>query len=289
MEATLSGPAKTRARPAKKAKKHLSVSQLEMLSKCGQQYAYRYLDELKIPPGVQQIRGTAVHASTEANWREKQETYRDLPVEDLKDIAAARFDLEISGGFAMTSDEESVGRDKVLGEAKDTAVAMAAFFGQEIAQDYQPVLVEQSFRIELPGEYDFVGVIDLADDQRRIVDLKTSMKAKNPIDAEASLQLTSYVAGHGILTGELATSVRLDTIVKNKSGIRRQILESQRSERDFEVLAARINAAESVIAAGAFAPAPMGAWWCGERWCGYWHQCPFVNAERRAAAAASDE
>jgi hypothetical protein len=97
------------------------------------------------------------------------------------------------------------------------------------------------------------------------------------------VQLTVYAAGHKRLTGQPASEVRLDVLVKTKE-VTRQVLRSTRGAADFQALAARINATLAGIAAGIFPPASPGSWWCSDRWCGYWRSCPYVNSERIEAA-----
>jgi len=35
------------------------------------------------------------------------------------------------------------------------------------------------------------------------------------------------------------------------------------------------------INAGIFLPAAPGSWACSERFCGYWHSCPYVSGSAR--------
>jgi len=54
---------------------------------------------------------------------------------------------------------------------------------------------------------------------------------------------------------------------------------------DLRTLVRRINAGVRAVEAGAFVPAPVGAWYCSEQWCEYWTQCPYVQRGLRRAAA----
>ncbi|HEV3340915.1 MAG TPA: PD-(D/E)XK nuclease family protein [Pirellulales bacterium] len=267
-------------------KPHLSASQLDMISKCPEQWRRRYVEGEVIPPGIAALKGKAVHRPAEINFRQKIETHDDLPVKEFIDLAADAFEAELAGGYLLTPEEEVRGRKTVLGEAKDATVKMAIFHATDQAPDYQPELVEQQFRIALPGPHDLVGVIDMADDARRVVDLKTSGKAKSQGDADGSIQLTAYAAGYRVLTGEQPTELRLDTIVQTAKTTRRDVVSTARGPADFRALAARLNVVERQIESGIFPPAPVGAWYCGPKYCGYWSTCKFVNAEREAANGA---
>jgi len=272
----------------KTEKPHLSASQLDMISKCPEQWRRRYIEGEIIPPGIAALKGKAVHKPAEVNFRQKIETHDDLPVEEFRGLAASAFEAELAGGYLLSSEEEGRGRAVVIGEAKDATVRMAAFHATDQAPDYQPELVEQQFRIVLPGSHDLVGVIDMADEDRRVVDLKTSGKAKNQADADGSIQLTAYAAGYRVLTGEPPAELRLDTIVQThgkKAGTteKRDIVTTARGPADFSALAQRLNIVTRQIESGIFPPAPVGSWWCSAKWCGFHSTCRFVNHERAEA------
>ena len=265
---------------AKKA--HLSASQVDMFCRCPEAYRRRYIEGEIIPPGFAMLKGTGVHAGAEENFRQKISSHEDLPIVDIVDAAVAGFEGAVAGGYAMTEDEESRGSKTVIEEVVADVVEMATLHGEEQAPDYQPVQVEEYVRIELPNHSrDIVGVIDLVDDQDRVVDFKTAGKKKSQGAADNSTQLTIYAAAHKSATGRDASEVRLDTVVRTKTKTSRSVVTSTRDDADFGALANRINAVTGSIDAGTFTPAVPGSWWCGPKWCGYWDTCPFVNSERK--------
>lgn len=262
-------------------KPHVSASQLDTLTRCGQQYAYRYLDGLIIPPGVAATRGKGFHAAAEANGKQKIESHEDMKASDLKEVAAEAFDAQLNGeGIWLSPEEASIGNKMVIGHAKDSMVEMADCYATDVAPAYQPTLVEAGFRIPLSGPRDFVGFIDLIDDAKHVIDLKTGKRAKSQADADNSLQLTAYAAGHRQLTGEDAASVGFETISQTKNGPKRTTVLSNRTAEDFDPLAARVNAAVQVIESGNFLPASPDDWICSTKWCGYTSLCPFFQKER---------
>lgn len=266
-------------------KPHLSASQLESYCRCPEAYRRRYLDGDIIPPGIAMLKGTGFHAGAKANFSQKIETHRDLPAEDIVAAAVADFETQTKGSVSFTDDEIGRGVQNVIGEATDDLSAMARAHAEQQAPDYQPRMVEQSIRIELPNApRDLLAIIDLADDYNRIVDFKTAGKSKSQSDADTSVQLTVYAAAFEHETGESPSEVRLDTIVRTTKATKRQVLSSSRDGNDFSALARRMNVVTSAIAAGSFPPATPGAWWCGPKWCGYFHTCPYVNSERKALA-----
>lgn len=265
-------------------KPHLSASQLDSYCRCPEAYRRRYLEGERIPPAIAQIRGTATHAAASRNFKQKIETREDIPVDDFVDFAVASFDGGLSGGFSLDPEEESQGPETVTGKARDVVADLSKFHIKQQAPDYQPVLVEEKIRLALPGSRDLVAVIDLADDQHRVIDFKTSSRRKSQPEADNSPQLTVYAAAYHALQGHAPESVSLDVTVSGSKGVTRQVLTSTRGADDFAVLARRIDVISKSIEAGSFPPATPGAWWCSPKMCGYWNTCPYVNSQRAALA-----
>ncbi len=263
-------------------KPHLSPTQLDMFARCGEQYRRRYIEGETIPPGIALAVGSGYHAGAATNFKQKIESHEDLPEAEIVEAAVAGFEAEVAGGLSFTEEESSRGGSIVIGDAKDSVAVLAELHAAEQAPDYQPVMVERGVRISLPrATHDILGYLDLVDDKRRVVDFKSANKKKPQSEADSSTQLTYYAAAYQSLTGEPASEVRLDTAVK-KAKPERQVLVSARTSADFQVLSNRIDAMLQSIHAGIFSPAPTGAWWCSQRFCGYAATCPFYNAERNS-------
>jgi len=257
-------------------KPHFSPSQLDSASKCGMRYYYSYIEHLKIPPGFAAVRGTGYHAGAEHNFSQKIGTHRDLPKDDIVEVAVSKVKQEVERGITLSDEEESEGKDNVVGRLVDSTATMSAFFCEDVAPDYQPTHVEVRSNIALPGDYDLLGVVDLIDDQNRVVDYKTGNKKRSQAEADTSIQLTTYgIVARGV-TGK-DCSLFLDTVVDYKKGPARHVLETTRTERDTVVLAARMNALANMIKTGSFHPAPVDAWWCSKKWCGYSKMCPYFS------------
>jgi RecB family exonuclease len=267
-------------------KPHLSATQLELIARCPAAYERRYINGEIIPPGVAAARGTGVHRGAETNFRQKIGTAVDMLPSQIVDAAVAGYEEAVAGGLMLTDDEVSRGVNNVIGETKDHVAELAWQHAKLQAPEYQPILVEEKVRVELPGPRDLLGVIDLLDTAHRITDFKTSAKAKPQSEADTSIQLTIYDASHRQKYGEPAAEVRLDVSVLKDGQYERQVLSTTRSDADFAALANRINIVNRQIQAGIFPPASPGAWNCCPRFCGYWASCPFVNSERKARAEA---
>lgn len=267
-------------------KGHLSPTQLNMLASCGEQYRRRYMEGERIPPGVAMLQGSAMHAAAAENFWQKKHSRKDLCVEDMVDMADATFLERVrTDGLWLSEEEQSRGQDVVVEEGRGRARVFAQCHAEEQAPEYQPELVEEKYIIPLPGDYDLMGVLDLADELKRVVDFKTASRKKNADEADKSVQLTTYAAIYKHKTGDFASEILLDVAVQTAAGnTSRQVQHTSRAAADFQALVNRINAAARIIKAGAFMPAEPGHWICNPKWCGYWASCPYISTERKAVA-----
>jgi len=271
----------------KNQKPHISPSAMDMYFRCGEQYRRRYIENEKIPPAVALLKGRAVHKAAEVNYREKMKTGEDLPEATLLEAAGEEFESTYRAeGLFLSPEEESIGSKKVLGEAMDSSIRLTSLFRHGVAPRVDPAIIEQFIRVELPKHsHDLLGRIDVVDKSAKIRDLKTSTRRKPQSEIDSSDQMTFYHVAYERLTGKPAAGVVLDVLV-DKATPEVQTLEANRGDKDRAILANRLNAMLNGIKAGVFLPATPGHWCCSPRFCGYWPTCPFVNAERTAAAAA---
>lgn len=270
-------------------KPHISPSQLDMYFRCGEQYRRRYVNQEKLPPGIALIKGSSVHVAAEANHKQKIESHEDLPVDDLKEIAASEFENRYrTDGLMMTEEERGVGLRNILGGGKDSAVKLTGVYAERIAPTIQPAFVEEWVRIPLLGyTHDLNGRIDVIDDRGAVRDLKTASARKNQAEVDNSDQLTYYHVAVEKLTGKPPAKVQLDVVIETRAGkLDSQVLESTRDHNDRQVLANKLGAMLQGIKAEVFLPATPGHWCCSPKFCGYWQTCPYVNSHRKAAAEA---
>ena len=265
-------------------KPHISATQLGMYWRCPAQYERRYINGERVPPGIAAILGRGVHGGAEHNGRQKIESHEDLPAPQIVEAAVAAFEASVAGdGFSLTPEEAERGPQVVEGEAKDKTAQLAAIYAEEQAPDYQPIEVEHTTRIVFPNAtHDLLGITDLRDDKKRVVDYKTAAKKPSAGAADTSVQLTIYSAAYQVDHGEPPGGVRLDVLTKTKTP-KRHVVETTRTRADYQVLANRVNATLDAIAKGSFPPADPESWMCSVKWCGYARTCPFYNAEREAS------
>lgn len=254
---------------------HYSV--LSMLSKCGMQAYYRYVEGIKAPPGVALVIGTAVHRATDADLISKMHTGELLPADEIAQKAAEALDATWNGEDVHLDEEEVArGRDVVRGEAKDTAVALAGVYHTEIAPKLQPIAVERKMRLELIGfPFDLEGSIDV-ETKEWIRDRKTSGKSPTGTEAIGNPQLDTYSLMQSQIDGTPPKKVALDFMVKLKTP--KAVVVAGPAATDFDSIIRRIELAANVFDKGTFYPVdPSGpsAWVCTRKWCGYFDRCPF--------------
>jgi len=263
-------------------KPHFSASQLAMMSRCGEQWRRRYIENEKAPPAVAMLKGTALHHGAEINFKQKIETRKDLPKNDIVETAVDKLEAAFRDDVSLTKEERKIGTKKLLSQATEEVVKLATVHADEQAPEYQPLKVEQEFRVVMDDcDYDLLGYIDLIDDTQRVVDLKTSKAKPKAGLADESIQLTGYAA-YQVTQGVYPVNVRLDVLTSSKRGVTRTTVDSIRDANDLRTLGKRIDMAAAAIQAGVFMPAIPGSWWCSNTWCGYWDSCPYVNSERKA-------
>jgi len=265
-------------------KPHFSASQLGMMARCGEQWRRRYVEKEKSPPAIAMLKGTALHHGAEVNFKQKIESHKDLSKADIVENAVGKLEAAFKDDVSLTADEQKIGVKKLLHNITGEVVKLAEAHADEQAPEYQPIAVEQEFRVVMDEcDYDLLGYIDLIDDTQRVVDLKTS-KAKPKKDvANDSIQLTGYAA-YQVTQGVYPINVRLDFLTLNKKGVTRTKVDSVRDAGDLRALGRRIDMAANAIQSGVFMPSIPGTWWCSNTWCGYWNTCPYVNSERTAKA-----
>jgi hypothetical protein len=154
---------------------------------------------------------------------------------------------------------------------------LAGLYAEEVAPIYQPAFVEESYRIVIEkSPYDLLAIMDLADENGSVVDLKTAGKSKTQKEVDTSEQLTFYALVYKAKTKKLPDRVVLETLVDTKVP-KRQPLVSVRDDQDLKVLVARVNTMIDGLGKGVFVPAQPTSWQCGPRWCGYYPTCKYVK------------
>jgi RecB family exonuclease len=263
-------------------KKSLSISQLDMLSRCGEQYYQRYIKNRKIPPGISLVIGRVDDRSVGKNLTKKMETKSLHNLDEVADFTADIFNEEWEATEVLLTPEESdLGPKVVKGQAMDKSIRLAVLHASELAPFIEPTHIQRKVEVELPGfDYDLIGYIDIQEGSNSIRDTKTSGKTPTADIADKSDQLTIYAMMTRVMDGVIPSQLCLDYLVDLKTP-KATTFSTTRTEADFNPMLRRIEAASKALQAGIFIPARETDWWCNPRWCGYHATCPYVKQSRR--------
>jgi len=153
---------------------HLSSSSLNMLAICPRQFQQRYILGIKDPPRQPQIVGSAFHETMETNFRQKIETFQDLPTVDLKDMSVEEIFPRV-----VQEEQENTGFEIVWEDHDDALLSlqnMVVGYREDTAPSVVPKEVEIRFEAEVPGvPAPLVGMIDVVEEMN-VIDLKTSKR-----------------------------------------------------------------------------------------------------------------
>ncbi len=275
----------------KPLKPSLSDSALKMLAKCGAQYMFRYIEGIKIPPGIAQVVGIATHKSVNADLNQKKEAGILLPNDEVEDRAAQAVKGTWQDGVTLTEQEKKEGLKKIKGQAIDDAVVLSKLHHAEMAPKIEPLELEKFFRIEMRGyPMDLTGRFDIKEVSGNLRDTKTSKRSPVQKDVDADDQLTIYALAENVVEGAHHEDVAKAFAVSNRIKPRKLYMdylvktqkpkvvtvETRRQPEQMYRLFRMIEIAVKVHETGVFMPNPNG-WWCSKTYCGYWSRCPYFS------------
>lgn len=273
------------------AKPQLHISALNMLNRCGTQFEFRYIKNVKRPPGVAIIVGSAVDRAVTLNLSAKKDTEKLLPVAEVLQAARDALSGEWDKGIALDEDEARLGAKIVKGEAIDKAVRLSSLHSVEVAPKIEPSHVQWPWTVELKNfPYDLAGTVDVRESKTvtSIRDTKTTAKSPSKNVADVSDQLTAYAMAVKVIDGEAPKILALDYLVDNKTPVAKTFT-STRDDDDFSVLLRRVENAAKVMESGAFTPMPQTDPMCSPKYCGYYDLCIYAKRPKTFQIGAPSE
>lgn len=267
-------------------KPYFSISQLNMMSRCGEQYRRRYIEHEIIPPGIASIVGSATDKAVSADLQNKIDAGELLPDEQVAEIARDNVAREVEHGQVLLTPEEALeGLKAVKGKAIDKAVRLSRLHHKDLAPRLAPTHVQRGWRVELKGyPRDLIGYIDIQEGLKTVRDTKTTGKAPPQDAAETSDQLTMYAMACLVLDGAIPERLALDHLVDTKVP-KLVTLETRRTADDFTSILARVETALFALERGVFVPAQQTDWCCNPRWCGFAPSCRYYRKVKSVSVA----
>lgn len=240
----------------------LSHTQIHTYLQCPARYYFKYRLGLRTPLSSALAFGRAFHAALECNFAQKMETRRDLSIDEVRAVFAAR--LEELASEVKWEEGES------LAQLLDQGADLLGQYIARIAPSIQPVLVEH--RVDLTvGERPFTAVLDLVDESMAVIDHKTLLRAPTEGEAAKDLQLTAYAAAYRELFGSLPRQLVLHCAIRTKQP-RLVTMVTTRDERAIQWWERVVSRVALAIEAEQFYPNPA-AFICSEKHCDFWHEC----------------
>ena len=240
---------------------HYSPSQINQFLRCPQQWAYRYIDGLKIPPSGALTQGISVHKAMEVNFSQKISTQTDLPIAEVVDAYSTEFDKAIVDTI-LAPDEDK-------GTLKDQGVAVVEVAQIQMAPSILPIAVEKPYEVAFENVPYTLKVIPDIITAVGVHEIKTSAKTPSEVSQDYLLQGSAQVLATGI------KEVSFEYLVKTKTPKYVKI-ERTFNGSDQEFLLNIIAKVDATIKAGTFIP-NRGSWLCSKRTCGYWQKCVAQN------------
>jgi hypothetical protein len=242
-------------------------SELGQFLKCGLAWEFRYVKGYRPAPRAALTVGTAVDRSVNANMLKKAQS-QIVVLDEVLAVASDEFE-KARTETAWLPDEDP-------GEHKDQALSLARLHFEKAAPLIQPKTVQEEFVIELDGDFDVAGAIDLTDQNGFVRDTKTSARqSSGNYVIERAFQPAMYTFAYTAIHGSAPAGFVFDILKKPTTKIpaEYEARAGQVTQRDQEWLFSSIQAVHKGITAGVALPAPEGAWWCSTKFCGFWNIC----------------
>ena len=257
----------------------LSASSLKSFRRCPQQWFFSHIEKIRMAPSVRQVLGISVHWGAEHNYRQKLETRVDEPEDVVLDAYSTVYD---AGVAEVEKPEEDPGK------AKDQGAKLMQIYQREVAPPVQPLWVERNTTFRVIKEHvegcdkgsgcrcgiPFSATIDLVDEARQVRDTKTSMRS--PSGGQHLMQVASGAIGFEAETGEQASDLVIDTLVRTK--VPKYVQERWGGPVDHQmrkVFVQQVSVAHEMIQRGLFPASGAEAGPGGPcSWCGYRPICP---------------
>lgn len=191
----------------------LSVSQVDCWLRCPQDFYYRYVLDIPLPPDPARAYGTAIHAVIESI----HEGLRAGKMPDVEELMQLAQDLLPTQGYFTAAT-----RDRSHEQAKKSIQKLHDRFKSEPL----PREIEKAFRIEIPGTALVLkGRIDAVYDNGggvEIKDYKTGLSVSSADQAkkraQASTQLSLYALAWKTMRDEMPALLTLDFVETGQQG-----------------------------------------------------------------------
>lgn len=247
----------------------LSPSQVNTYLKCGIMWQFRYIDGIKNPPAGAMIKGRALDEASNLHYMSVALSAGGLSQAEFVDQAVTTYDDQITQVENESLIEKGVGKDELVIASRAYHTDIATKITPRSKDDIQKRTQKDIGGVEV------VGIVDLIITSKVgpwITDTKLKGKKPSESEVERSIQLTTYSL--------LEEVPRTSLLVVNSKGQTNVVKAPPKLPSDYDRITNFYQNTLVNIEKGVAVPAPPGAWWCSDKWCGYWERCPFGAAGR---------
>lgn len=267
----------------------LSHSSQRTLRMCPRKWRFQYIENVYSPPSGAMLAGSAAGAAANACDHHYIEEGEFLEPDATLDVFSDEWDERIE----REGSDADWGADRP-GDLKDqTAGALRDYSARILSELPKPIAVEREARLVYEG-IEFVAYLDREQADGSIADRKVKGKRMSQADADSDSQPTGYMA---VRRAESEDGLELEptgfefhTLIRQKTKRYAEVIPTERTNEQLDDFLAGIYRAAEEIEFRAetdnWSYAPDGAWWCSEKFCGYWDRCPGGGLLRAKAAEA---
>lgn len=255
---------------------YLSVSKINVFTRCPLQGKFRYVDKIPEKALGVFLFGKVIHAAIERALRAVEVGGKLPSWQDMTDWLPSIFDSEIKEDEGRATFCGWDWDEDTLDAQKTDAPKLVRMVREDVLPAIKPVLVEAKFNYALPskiGEFKIYGVIDLFEEGGMLTDWKTTSKV-SPNAKKLDIQLPAYTIHTNDVYHAPASAVneaRKIFLVRGSKpkieSVNYRIHEGHRQWfRDQAARVWQMIVAESFIGC-------TGGWWCSADWCSYYAGC----------------
>lgn len=265
-------------------KPHISWSQLNTFLMCGRRYWYDRIAKVPFVVGSALFFGSRCHDAEEFNYRQKIESDKDLPIDDVADFFVDAWDRNLG------NEEVQFQPGETPEKMRDLGVAVIRAHMKDIAPAIHPLFVEyppraggdtyrfplgDNFPFTLQGHFDIIERDpDNPEQPGGFSDHKhyAARKAKTfDVDIHDDDQYTIYALAYRLLFGKVEKFIYANVVSKEAHPAARRV-PTKRDEARIRWFIGTMEEAGKSIHAGIYVPRDNG-WWCSEKWCNHWSAC----------------
>lgn len=258
---------------------HLSVSSIRTLRQCPERWRRKYVEREYEPPNGRMTLGKAfgaAEAQSDHTWIESGEP---LATDQVTDAYSDEFDQAAEEDVDWQGDKPAT--------LKDSGAAALKVYHVTVPDLPAPVEAEREILMDVEG-VDFLAYLDVEREGNLVEDRKLIGQRMSKSKADADPQPTAYLAGRRA-EGDPASEFVFDTAVRVKQPYAERVTTNRTDEQLDHFLSEILGAAQEIewrMETDVWSYAPPGAFWCGEKACGFFDSCPAGGLLRKRAAQA---